>query len=263
MLELLLDLTRRALEGFVFAAPCVGIWFLGLRFHKKAPPFAHMLAAFGLCLYLSGVLAVTGIGKPFGFFPRISLVPFVDMIKGPVDTTLNVLLFVPLGVLLPMLHPAFRTGGRELRIPAERGKRRRALGRGQRVAVESAVCFAELPHECKIIDAADHGACCQSETSHTEQQRRCIRHGRQGHERQPAEVSDQAHAEQPEAQDHRCHDGAPCGKQAHDNAVEQIEPAQPKTVKNRPAPGFFCAAGANCCARSSGAPSFAAISSSE
>ena len=35
MLELLLDLTRRALEGFVFAAPCVGIWFLGLRFHKK------------------------------------------------------------------------------------------------------------------------------------------------------------------------------------------------------------------------------------
>ena len=74
MLELLLDLTRRALEGFVFAAPCVGIWFLGLRFHKKAPPFAHMLAAFGLCLYLSGVLAVTGIGKPFGFFPRISLV---------------------------------------------------------------------------------------------------------------------------------------------------------------------------------------------
>ena len=38
MLELLLDLTRRALEGFVFAAPCVGIWFLGLRFHKKAPP---------------------------------------------------------------------------------------------------------------------------------------------------------------------------------------------------------------------------------
>ena len=69
MLELLLDLTRRALEGFVFAAPCVGIWFLGLRFHKKAPPFAHMLAAFGLCLYLSGVLAVTGIGKPFGFFP--------------------------------------------------------------------------------------------------------------------------------------------------------------------------------------------------
>lgn len=79
MLELLLDLTRRALEGFVFAVPCVGIWFLGLRFHKKALPFAHMLAAFGLCLYLSGVLAVTGIGKPFGFFPRISLVPFVDM----------------------------------------------------------------------------------------------------------------------------------------------------------------------------------------
>lgn len=51
MLELLLDLTRRALEGFVFAAPCVGIWFLELRFHKKAPPFAHMLAAFGLCLF--------------------------------------------------------------------------------------------------------------------------------------------------------------------------------------------------------------------
>ena len=57
--------------------------------------------------YLSGVLAVTGIRRPFGFFPRLALVPFVDMIKGPVDTTLNVLLFLPLGVFLPILYAEF------------------------------------------------------------------------------------------------------------------------------------------------------------
>lgn len=53
----------------------------------------HIGLSLVFLFYLSGVLAVTGIRRPFGFFPRLALVPFVDMIKGPVDTTLNVLLF--------------------------------------------------------------------------------------------------------------------------------------------------------------------------
>ena len=46
------------------------------------------------------------------FFQRLSLVPFVDMIKGPVDTTLNVLLFLPLGVFLPILHAEYESAQR-------------------------------------------------------------------------------------------------------------------------------------------------------
>ena len=59
---------------------------------------------FVFCLYLSGVLTVTGIGRPFSFRPRFNFLPFVDMVKGPVDTTLNVILFLPLGVFLPILY---------------------------------------------------------------------------------------------------------------------------------------------------------------
>jgi len=42
------------------------------------------------------------------FDPRIVYVPFVDMIRGPVDTMLNVILFIPLGILLPLLYNKVR-----------------------------------------------------------------------------------------------------------------------------------------------------------
>ena len=41
------------------------------------------------------------------FSPRIVLVPFVDMISGPVDTILNVILFIPLGFFLPLLYKKY------------------------------------------------------------------------------------------------------------------------------------------------------------
>ena len=41
------------------------------------------------------------------FDPRIVYVPFVDMIRGPVDTMLNVILFIPLGILLPLLYKKY------------------------------------------------------------------------------------------------------------------------------------------------------------
>lgn len=72
----------------------------------------HIGLSLVFLFYLSGILAVTGIGRPFGFFPRLALVPFVDMIKGPVDTTLNVLLFLPLGVFLPILHAEYESAQR-------------------------------------------------------------------------------------------------------------------------------------------------------
>lgn len=107
MLDLILELLMRALRGFLPALPFLAAWFLLLRVRKKEQTAAHMLCALVFCLYLSGVLAVTGIGRPFGFRPRFNFLPFVDMVKGPVDTALNVILFLPFGVFLPLLYAKF------------------------------------------------------------------------------------------------------------------------------------------------------------
>lgn len=82
MLELMLDLLDRAAKGFLFALPAAIFWFAVLCFRKRGRTAQHMGLSLVFLFYLSGVLAVTGIGRPFGFFPRLALVPFVDMIKG-------------------------------------------------------------------------------------------------------------------------------------------------------------------------------------
>ncbi len=55
---------------------------------------------------------MTGIGKLKPFSPELVLVPFRDMAAGPVDTALNVVLFVPLGLFLPLLYDGFGRVGR-------------------------------------------------------------------------------------------------------------------------------------------------------
>lgn len=112
MLELILDLLDRAMRGFAFALPAAIVWFAAPGVRKRGRTASHIGLSLVFLFYLSGILAVTGIGKPFGFFPRLSLVPFVDMIKGPVDTTLNVLLFLPLGALLPVLYAEYESARR-------------------------------------------------------------------------------------------------------------------------------------------------------
>lgn len=82
MLELMLDLLDRAARGFLFALPVAALWFSALGFQKHGRTAQHIGLSLVFLLYLSGVLAVTGIRRPFGFFPRLALVPFVDMIKG-------------------------------------------------------------------------------------------------------------------------------------------------------------------------------------
>lgn len=114
MLELLLELAGRAFSILLPALPFLGAWFLLLRVKRKTQSAAHLLLTLLYCLYLSGVLAVTGIGRPFGFRPRFHFLPFVDMIKGPIDTALNVLLFLPLGVLLPLLYAEFENAKKTL-----------------------------------------------------------------------------------------------------------------------------------------------------
>lgn len=113
-MELLLELAGRAFSILLPALPFLGAWFLLLRVRRRKQSAAHLLLTLLYCLYLSGVLAVTGIGRPFSFRPRFHFLPFVDMIKGPIDTALNALLFLPLGVLLPLLYAEFENAKKTL-----------------------------------------------------------------------------------------------------------------------------------------------------
>ena len=65
---------------------------------------------FVFCYYLFGILTVTGIGytSTISFRPQISIIPFWGMISGPIDTILNLVLFVPLGFFLPLLYKKYR-----------------------------------------------------------------------------------------------------------------------------------------------------------
>ena len=65
---------------------------------------------FVFCYYLFGILTVTGIGytSTISFRPKISIIPFCGMISGPIDTILNLVLFVPLGFFLPLLYKKYQ-----------------------------------------------------------------------------------------------------------------------------------------------------------
>lgn len=65
---------------------------------------------FVFCYYLFGILTVTGIGytSTISFRPQISIIPFCGMISGPIDTILNLVLFVPLGFFLPLLYKKYQ-----------------------------------------------------------------------------------------------------------------------------------------------------------
>ncbi len=100
---LITDVLIRSLSGYIFVIPGILLYFLYLRKFGKKQTQLHMAGVFLFCYYLIGVLTMTGIGKLKSFEPRIVFIPFLDMIGGPVDTILNVVLFLPLGFFLPLL----------------------------------------------------------------------------------------------------------------------------------------------------------------
>ena len=57
---------------------------------------------------------MTGIWYRQSFSPKIVYIPFIDMIRGPIDTVLNVFLFIPLGLFLPLLYYKFDKVGKVL-----------------------------------------------------------------------------------------------------------------------------------------------------
>ena len=98
------DILIRSISGYVCIVPVLIWYFLYLKKAEKKQNFLHISAVFVFCYYLFGILTVTGIGS---FRPRISLLPFLGMITGPIDTLLNVVLFVPLGFFLPLMYRTY------------------------------------------------------------------------------------------------------------------------------------------------------------
>ena len=103
------DILIRSISGYVFIVPVLIFYFLYLKKSKRKQSSFHIFAVFLFYYYLFGILTVTGIGytSTMSFRPKISLIPFFDMISGPVNTILNVVLFVPLGFFLPLLYKKY------------------------------------------------------------------------------------------------------------------------------------------------------------
>ena len=100
------DILIRSISGYVFIIPLLILYFLVLRKTGRKQSVLHTAGVFLFGYYLFGLLTVTGIGftSTITFRPNISWTPFVGMITGPIDTILNVILFVPLGFFLPLLY---------------------------------------------------------------------------------------------------------------------------------------------------------------
>lgn len=104
------DILIRSISGYVCIVPVLMLYFLYLKKTGRKQRLLHITAVFLFCYYLFGILTVTGIGytNTISFRPRISLIPFLDMIRGPMDTILNLVLFLPLGLFLPLLYKKYQ-----------------------------------------------------------------------------------------------------------------------------------------------------------
>lgn len=101
------DILIRSLSGYIFVVPGILLYFWCLKKSEKKQTPIHIATVFVFCYYLIGILTMTGIGILKSFSPEIVLIPFLDMISGPIDTVLNIVLFVPLGFFLPLLYKKY------------------------------------------------------------------------------------------------------------------------------------------------------------
>ena len=100
-------ITRHLICGLIPETAALVLYFIVLHLLGKKQNLGHIIASFVFCIYLIGILTATGICIRGSFSPRIVYTPFLDMIRGPVDTFLNILLFVPMGFLLPILYKKY------------------------------------------------------------------------------------------------------------------------------------------------------------
>ena len=97
---------RHLICGYIPVSLALVVFFV-LTSKRRKLSKGHIIASFVFCFYLVGILTMTGIWYLGSFAPRIVYIPFVDMIRGPVDTALNIFLFIPLGIFLPLMYKRF------------------------------------------------------------------------------------------------------------------------------------------------------------
>ena len=93
-----------AIAGLVMAPI---FWILNKKvFHNRTKTFFYFLFA----VYLSGMFAVVGLPdiRYIRFDPHFNFIPFAYMFSDFTSSFLNVLLFVPMGIFLPLLWNDFR-----------------------------------------------------------------------------------------------------------------------------------------------------------
>ena len=108
--------SRHLLCGFVPVMAILVAYFVFLHLKGRRQTLGHIALSCVFCFYLTGILTMTGIWYMSAFDPRIVYIPFVDMIRGPVDTILNVILFIPLGIFLPLLYKKYDKIGKVVLI---------------------------------------------------------------------------------------------------------------------------------------------------
>lgn len=108
---LISDILIRSISGYMFMLPVLTLFFYWLKISGKAQNHLHTVTVYVFSYYLFGLLTVTGIGytHTISFRPNISWIPFIGMITGPLDTILNIILFIPLGFFLPLLYRSYRS----------------------------------------------------------------------------------------------------------------------------------------------------------
>lgn len=105
-------ITHHLISGYIPAAAGLALYFSVLHLFVKKQALGHIIASFVFGFYIVGILTVTGICITGHFSPRVSYIPFIDMVRGPVDTVLNILLFIPMGFFIPLLYEKYNKIGK-------------------------------------------------------------------------------------------------------------------------------------------------------
>lgn len=98
------EILIRSISGYIFVFLGILLYFFYLKKSDRKQTTAHILVTFVFSYYLIGILTMAGINSLKSLSPRLVLIPFLDMVNGPVDTILNIVLFLPLGFFLPLLY---------------------------------------------------------------------------------------------------------------------------------------------------------------
>lgn len=106
------------LSIFINTSPCLLVLIpLALLFSRLFPKGRRLKACMCALLFsflLAAMFSVTGIPSIYSLcsYPvycgPVQWIPFADMLQSPIQYILNLFLFIPLGMFLPLLSPAFQ-----------------------------------------------------------------------------------------------------------------------------------------------------------